>query len=51
LPLHYAVTNKALETVVKALFEAHPEGAKEKGEVCVFLTPSRRQYIHCLQHA
>jgi len=25
---------QAPEIVVKALFEAHPEGAKEQGEVC-----------------
>ena len=33
LPLHYAVMNEAPEEVVKALLEAHPEGAKEKGQV------------------
>jgi hypothetical protein len=38
LPLHYAVINKAQEAVVKALFKAHPEGAKEKGKVCALLS-------------
>ena len=33
LPLHYAVMNQASETVVRALFETHPDGAKETGEV------------------
>ena len=34
LPLHYAVMNKATdEAVIKAVFDAHPEGAKEKGQV------------------
>ena len=39
LPLHYATKNGASEAVVQALFDAHPEGAKEKGQVCV-CTPS-----------
>lgn len=26
--------SEASEAVVKALFDAHPEGAKEKGHVC-----------------
>ena len=33
LPLHYAVMNQASETVVRALFETHPDGARETGEV------------------
>ena len=40
LPLHYAIVNEAPAAVVKALFEAHPEGAKEKGQVYVPLSPS-----------
>ena len=33
LPLHHAVVKRASEAVVKALLNAHPEGAKEKGDV------------------
>ena len=41
LPLHYAVMNQAKEIVVntakevviKAVLDAHPDGAKEKGQV------------------
>ena len=33
LPLHYAVMNHANEMVVTAVFEAHPDGAKDKGQV------------------
>jgi hypothetical protein len=31
--------NKTSEAVVKALFDAHPEGAKEKGQVYITLSP------------
>ena len=34
LPLHHAAMNKASETVIKALLDAYPKGAKEKGQVC-----------------
>ena len=34
LPLHYAVMNQAPAMAVRALLKAHPEGAKEKGDVC-----------------
>ena len=38
LPLHYATMKETSKAVVKALFDAHPEGAKEKGQVCVPLS-------------
>jgi len=31
--------HKTSEAVVKALFDAHPEGAKEKGQVYITLSP------------
>ena len=55
MPLHYAVMNEAPEEVVKALLEAHPEGAKEKGQVraplstlspCAVEQSSPRYHLH-----
>jgi hypothetical protein len=35
LPLHWAASTKASETVVKALLEAHPEAASVSDKVCL----------------